>query len=156
MFEKHMHNVTVNVDAQDTSRFKSPENNLLGVSKKKFTRNHSTKQIQVSKLTVQSKGTSKAKSKSPQRSVSNASRANNLQELFENYAGPTNEIDGKTFAKITRDAGVINRYCTLIDIDIIFAKVKQKAMRKINYNQFRAAIDLCAAKRGQSTKSLAD
>ena len=88
--------------------------------------------------------------------MSNAPPATTLHELFTNYAGPTGEIDGKTFAKITRDSGVINRHCTLIDIDIFFAKVKQKGMRKINYSQFYAAVDLCATKRGQSTKTLAD
>ena len=87
---------------------------------------------------------------------SNAPKATTLHELFTNFAGPTGEIDGKTFAKITRDAGVINRFCTLIDIDIFFAKVKQKGLRKINYSQFYAAVDLCAQKRGQSTKTLAD
>ena len=51
---------------------------------------------------------------------------------------------------------MINEKCTLIDIDIVFAKVKQKFQRKINYDEFCAALYLCAEKREESMKALSD
>ena len=41
-------------------------------------------------------------------------------------------MDGKTFAKFTKDCHLVSKQLTTSDIDLIFAKVKSKAMRKIN------------------------
>jgi len=42
-------------------------------------------------------------------------------------------MDGKTFAKWAVDCKVVNKQCTKTDIDLIFAKVKEKSARKITY-----------------------
>ena len=42
-------------------------------------------------------------------------------------------MDGKTFAKWSMDCDVVNKKCTTTDIDLVFAKVKDKAARKINF-----------------------
>lgn len=55
---------------------------------------------------------------------------------------------------MTVDCKVVNKQCTKTDIDLIFAKVKDKAARKITYVQFEAAIAQCAAKRGESKADL--
>jgi hypothetical protein len=63
-------------------------------------------------------------------------------------------MDGKTFAKLCKDCQVISKACTTTDIDLIFAKVKAKASRKISFCEFEAALDLCAQKLGQTKEGL--
>jgi len=43
-------------------------------------------------------------------------------------------MDGKTFAKVTKDCHLIDKKLTPTDVDLIFAKVKDKAARKITYS----------------------
>lgn len=58
-------------------------------------------------------------------------------------------MDGKTFSKFAKDCKVMNKQCTSTDIDLIFAKVKAgPAARKISGQEFMAALELCAQKRG--------
>lgn len=73
--------------------------------------------------------------------------AGSLQEVFAKFAA-ANEMDGKTFAKMCKDCKVINKKCTNTDIDLIFARSKERTARKINYTQFLAALEECATKRG--------
>ena len=65
-------------------------------------------------------------------------------------------IDGKVFAKLCKDCDVISSSCTIRDVDLIFATVKEKhaGARKINYDQFRAGLKLCAEKRGDTYQDL--
>ena len=79
--------------------------------------------------------------------------ASSLQEVFAKYAnGP--EMDGKTFAKMAKDCKVINKKCTNTDIDLIFARNKERTARKITFQQFAAALAECAAKRGEDMAAL--
>jgi len=71
-----------------------------------------------------------------------------LLEAFCMFCGSEadkGQMDGRQFAKMTRDTGLINKKFTSIDTDIIFAKVKAKALRKIDFHQFLAAVDHIAA-----------
>jgi len=63
-------------------------------------------------------------------------------------------MEGKTFAKFAKDCKVINKKCTGTDIDLIFAKIKDKSARKITLPQFMAGLELCAAKRGEDMAAL--
>ena len=63
-------------------------------------------------------------------------------------------MDGKTFAKMAKDCKILDKKLTATDIDLIFAKVKDKAARKINYSQFEKAIAECATKKGTDAASL--
>jgi hypothetical protein len=45
-------------------------------------------------------------------------------------------MDGKTFAKLAKDTSILNKVLTTTDIDLIFAKIKDKAARKITFVQF--------------------
>lgn len=56
-------------------------------------------------------------------------------------------MDGKTFAKCAKDCKVLDKAVTATDIDLIFAKVKDKAARKISYPQFEKAVAEIAAKK---------
>ena len=63
-------------------------------------------------------------------------------------------MDGKTFAKFAKDCQLISKKLTATEIDLIFAKVKSKALRKINIDQFYAALELCAEKKDLNLQQL--
>jgi len=63
-----------------------------------------------------------------------AAAAGSLQDVFKTFSQGQTEIDGKTFAKMCKDTKVINKKCTNTDIDLIFAKAKERTARKINYD----------------------
>lgn len=83
----------------------------------------------------------------PKKVETKAAPADSLEAVFATFSAGTKEIDGKTFAKFAKDCKVINKSCTTTDIDLIFAKVKDKAARKITFPQFKDAIKHCADKR---------
>lgn len=72
-----------------------------------------------------------------------------MQEVFAKYANGA-EMDGKTLAKLTKDCKLLNKELKPTDVDLIFAKSKERTARKINYQQFLAAIEACGKKRGES------
>ena len=79
--------------------------------------------------------------------------ASSLQEVFSHFAaGP--EMDGKTLAKLAKDTKILDKKLSATDIDLIFAKVKDKTARKINYAQFEKAVHECATKKGVSFDDL--
>ena len=53
-------------------------------------------------------------------------------------------MEGKTFAKLFKDTKILDKHLTATDIDLVFAKVKDKTARKITLAQFHHAIQLCA------------
>jgi len=65
-------------------------------------------------------------------------------------------MDGKTFAKMAKDCKVLNKKCTNTDIDLIFARNKERTARKITYSQFVAALSECATKRGETMEQLTE
>ena len=99
------------------------------------------------------KGTGKKASATPQEAAKSAPAAS-LQAVFMEFSAGAKEIDGKTWAKLAVDTKIVNKQCTKTDIDLIFAKVKDKTARKITYAQFAQAIEQCAAKRGESQADL--
>lgn len=81
-----------------------------------------------------------------QMAVSN-NPASSLEEVFLGFTGGANEMDGKTFAKMAKDTKILDKALTATDIDLIFAKIKDKAARKINLTQFLKGIEECATKK---------
>lgn len=63
-------------------------------------------------------------------------------------------MDGKTFAKVAKDSKILNKVLTTTDVDLAFAKVKDKAARKINFSQFETGIEICASKRSETFEQL--
>ena len=63
-------------------------------------------------------------------------------------------MDGKTFAKVAKDSKILSKVLTATDIDLAFAKIKDKAARKINFAQFEIGIEICASKRGETFEEL--
>lgn len=63
-------------------------------------------------------------------------------------------MEGKTFAKVAKDSKLLNKVLTATDVDLAFAKIKDKAARKINFTQFEMGIQICASKRGETFEEL--
>lgn len=82
--------------------------------------------------------------------------ASNLQEVFERFTGGAAEMDGKVFAKMAKDTKILDKNLTATDIDLIFAKIKDKSARKISYAQFEAGIGLCATKKKVTVDKLTE
>jgi len=77
-----------------------------------------------------------------------------IQAIFKSFAGGAAEMDGRQFAKLSKDCNILDKKLTNTDIDLIFAKVKDKTARKINYTQFTNALEHCATKKGISKADL--
>lgn len=70
-----------------------------------------------------------------------------LSDIFQTFA-QGKEMDGKTFAKLTKDCNLLDKKLTSTDVDLVFAKIKDKAARKITFDQFKNGITQMAAKKG--------
>ncbi|CEM02660.1 unnamed protein product [Vitrella brassicaformis CCMP3155] len=82
-----------------------------------------------------------------------------VSEAFRSFAGGASELDGRQFVKLCKvrpraDCRIIDSKCTSTDVDLIFAKVKQKAARKINLFEFEQALELLAEKKKISVSDL--
>ena len=42
-------------------------------------------------------------------------------------------MDGKVFAKVAKDCKILDKKLTNTDVDLIFAKIKDKSARKITF-----------------------
>ena len=58
----------------------------------------------------------------------------NLQQVFNTYVGKEKTMEGKTFAKVAKDCGLLDKKLTATDVDLIFAKVKAKTERRITFD----------------------
>lgn len=56
-------------------------------------------------------------------------------------------MDGKSFAKMCKDTKLIDKKMTATDVDLIFAKSKNKTDRRITFDQFITALNFCAEKK---------
>lgn len=57
-----------------------------------------------------------------------------LKQVFDSYNGTQKTMEGKSFAKLAKDAKLIDKKLTATDVDLIFAKVKDKAERRITFD----------------------
>lgn len=80
--------------------------------------------------------------------------AGSLEEVFKGFSQGGPDIDGKTFAKMAKDCKILDKNLTATDIDLIFAKVKDKTGRRINFQQFSEGIKQCADKKKISFEEL--
>jgi hypothetical protein len=63
---------------------------------------------------------------------------------INNLTGIDVQMDGARFAKFAKDSKIVDKRVTTTDVDIIFKKVKGKTERKINFEQFKEALQLIA------------
>ena len=60
-------------------------------------------------------------------------------------------MDGKLFAKLCKETGIIDKKCTATDVDLIFARAKPKGGRKLDFGTFTDACVMLAEKRFAKT-----
>ena len=78
-----------------------------------------------------------------------------IPALFSQFTAGAPDMDGKTFLKFCKDSNLLDKTkMTSTDVDIIFAQVKAKGARKIDANQFKAACEKVATKKGISMADL--
>ena len=71
--------------------------------------------------------------------------------MFNAYCGKETTMDGKSFAKLAKDLKLVdNKSLNATDVDLIFAKIKEKTARRINFSEFQNGLSLIAQKRGIS------
>ena len=61
------------------------------------------------------------------------------------------QLDGKLFAKLCKETGIIDKKCTATDVDLIFARAKPKGGRKLDWSTFTDAAVMLAEKRFAKT-----
>lgn len=70
-----------------------------------------------------------------------------LKDLFLAFTNGSYDMDGRQFAKMAKDCQLLDKKLTSTDVDLIFAKVKDRSVRKIIFYQFELAIDQIAQKK---------
>eukprot|EP00933_Yihiella_yeosuensis_P032090 TRINITY_DN25681_c0_g1_i1.p1 TRINITY_DN25681_c0_g1~~TRINITY_DN25681_c0_g1_i1.p1 ORF type:complete len:443 (-),score=73.58 TRINITY_DN25681_c0_g1_i1:86-1378(-) len=81
-----------------------------------------------------------------------------LEAVFYNFCGAGKaDLDGKSFMKICKDCGLLDKNLTEINVDLIFSdnRVKNKGARTIGFDQFETALELVAVKKGVSRHEVA-
>jgi len=56
-----------------------------------------------------------------------------LQQVFNEYCGGQKTMEGKQFAKLAKDCKLLDKKLTATDVDLAFAKVKDKSERRITF-----------------------
>ena len=59
-------------------------------------------------------------------------------------------MDGRAFVKLTKDTGLLDKKLTTTDVDLIFAKIRDKTSKKANFTAFKSGVVQFAAKKGIS------
>mmetsp|Transcript_105424 Transcript_105424/g.340034 ORF Transcript_105424/g.340034 Transcript_105424/m.340034 type:complete len:366 (-) Transcript_105424:166-1263(-) len=74
---------------------------------------------------------------------------NDIEAVFLNFCGTQRaDMDCKSFTKMCKDCGFIDKRLTATETDLIFSRVVTKGKRRITLQQFEAALELVAQKRG--------
>ena len=56
-------------------------------------------------------------------------------------------MDGKGFAKMAKDTKLLDKKLTATDVDMTFAKIKERTARRITFDQFMAGLTIFAEKK---------
>lgn len=79
---------------------------------------------------------------------------NDLKEIFLYYTNGKSDIECKQYHKFIRENKLMDKKFTNNDIDIVFAKVKEKGFKTIDFNQFKKSIEEIARKKGQTKDTI--
>lgn len=75
-----------------------------------------------------------------------------LIEAFQAFAGQGQEMDGRTWVKCLKDSMLLDEDFTSVDADLIFARVKGRGARRIDFATFRKALGEVAKKWNSMTQ----
>jgi len=67
--------------------------------------------------------------------------------IFLDYTSGIPEMDNRTFVKLFKDNGLVDKETIVTTYDLIFAKIKVHGAKKIRYDQFRESLTLIAEKK---------
>jgi len=82
--------------------------------------------------------------------------ADALRQVFNSYNGTQQTMEGKSFVKLAKDTKLIDKKLTATDVDLIFAKIKDKSERRITYDQFKNGLEMFAEKKGVALDDVLD
>eukprot|EP00928_Gymnodinium_smaydae_P044412 TRINITY_DN29627_c0_g1_i1.p1 TRINITY_DN29627_c0_g1~~TRINITY_DN29627_c0_g1_i1.p1 ORF type:complete len:1310 (+),score=216.09 TRINITY_DN29627_c0_g1_i1:506-3931(+) len=73
-----------------------------------------------------------------------------VEWTFRSFSGQRSDMDGKTFVKLCKDCGLLDKAVTAKDADIIFARAVPKGQRRLSFSlgHFDAALALVAQRKG--------
>merc|ERR1712178_508989 len=74
--------------------------------------------------------------------------------MGKTFSGSSEGMDGKSFVKLCKDCGLINKSFTATDADLAFAKVVGKGQRRISFPQFEHLLQLVAQKKGTDLEQM--
>lgn len=92
-------------------------------------------------------------SPSSQRSTSTStlptllSQRTSVADVFQVFCGSRADMDGKTFAKLCKDCNFMDKCFSSVDADLLFARMSLGSHRRIDLNQFMAALDEIAKRK---------
>lgn len=75
-----------------------------------------------------------------------------VQDTFRAFCGSRSDLDGKTFAKLCNDCGLVDAKFTTTSADLVFAKSVIKGTRRLDLSGFQAALRLVAEKKSVDLK----
>lgn len=81
------------------------------------------------------------------KSPSESSTDSALWDTFRAFSGPSNDMDGKHFAKLCKDCELLDKSFTGTDVDIVFAKA-MKGRRRVSWSSFEDLLGLVAERKG--------
>ncbi len=77
-----------------------------------------------------------------------------LKEVFLKYTGGKPEIESKPYAKIYKDAGIIDKKFIANDADLNFSRCKSGKVKGLTLEQFEKTLELAAVKKGVTKEDL--
>jgi hypothetical protein len=74
--------------------------------------------------------------------------SNSVETVFKAFCGGKSEMSNKEWAKFNKDCQLLDKKYTTTDVDINFAKIKDKTSKVITFAQFKEGLNLAAKKKG--------
>ena len=82
------------------------------------------------------------------------SSTSDVKSIYKKFSAGKPDMDGKSFVKMAKDCKLVGKKLTTTDLDLIFAKIKDRTARKITVQQFDAGLGHIAKKLGIEKEAL--
>merc|ERR1719379_1331333 len=71
-----------------------------------------------------------------------------VEKAFRAFSGARGHLDGRSFAKLCKDCGLVDKKLTVTEVDLTFAKVVPKGQRYLDLEDLTVALRMIAHKKG--------
>uniref|UniRef100_A0A0G4HZI8 EF-hand domain-containing protein n=1 Tax=Chromera velia CCMP2878 TaxID=1169474 RepID=A0A0G4HZI8_9ALVE len=78
----------------------------------------------------------------------------NVWDTYVAFTGGFNEMDSRTFVKLCRDSGLLDKKFSQTDADLLFVKSKGKGLRWVTFEQFQQMLSVIAERRGVTVEAI--